>query len=147
MSIVQESKDLRRLLRKRFKELKMSYNDITLEAGRYGIFTSKTQLCNYFGPFSIKRRQFPMENVLIFLCFRYSIDIQLVMELKPLNHKLGRDKAELYFGKPAPAELTIDKIINGKRRWHESRGKEFNDTKARNALNVALKKLDAQKDG
>lgn len=84
-SIVKQSSTIRKELEKRFKELGLSYTQITAEANRFEQKNiSVPTLSRYFDG---KSKNSLTEESIIFLCYRYGILVAMRVEAVPYNEK------------------------------------------------------------
>lgn len=93
-SIVKASEIIRKHLRSRFVELNISNDKVAADARLHGIKLHKQQLSKYFNN---KPEGFPSDETLIFLCFRYGIDVHLNVKLLPYDEIDCLKKIAKYF--------------------------------------------------
>ncbi|MCC7514515.1 MAG: hypothetical protein IT212_07465 [Bacteroidia bacterium] len=76
-SIVKQSSTIKKLLKERFEKLELSYTKVAAEAKRFGQSNVKVEtLSRYFNDVSINSLT---EESIIFLCYRYGIQIALMV--------------------------------------------------------------------
>jgi len=96
IDIVKSSIIIKKALQKRFEELNLSYNMIVKESNKYDIKLTKHKLSVYFNHTSIQSG-YPSQGQIIWLCFRYGIDLNLIIKPSPYDETEALNKVNLYY--------------------------------------------------
>ena len=94
--VIQASISIKNKLKERLKELNLSYRLIILDAKKHNISITKSSLSKYLNYDSPVEGCLTQTNI-IWLCFRYCIDIRVKSELKEYNEKRALEKLKLFF--------------------------------------------------
>lgn len=78
--IVKDSKQVRALLEERFAELELSGRDVIADALKHGRIIQPSQLSRYRSSGNVKASL--SQQDIIWLCFRYGIDVKLISAKK-----------------------------------------------------------------
>ncbi len=93
--IIKESLVLKDILKKRIKELNLTYNQIAKESKKYNIGLTKEKLSVYFAKNDINN--FPTQRQLIWLCFRYGIIVKLCIISEKFDDKICQKRTKKFF--------------------------------------------------
>ena len=94
-SIVKASNIIKRYLKERFTELELTAEHVAKDAQEQGICLYKQQLSRYFNN---KDKGYPSEEIIVWLCFRYCIDVRLWVKKMPYNEEEAITKVKKFFG-------------------------------------------------
>ncbi len=112
VDIVKQSEALRRHLRDRLEELKVTYQNIIDESKKYKMSITKSNLSIYFN--RSENKGILTQRQIIWMCFRYGITIFLTIEKIPYDEKACIKKIKEYFS-PEPPVLHSPKVKGNKR--------------------------------
>jgi len=96
-SIVKSSNPIRKFLKQRFKELNLTLDQICADGTRHKQKIFKPQLSRYLSGSNDVKYGIISEQIIVFLCCRYCINIKLKVTKLPYSEESALENVKKYF--------------------------------------------------